>query len=439
MANPSEQKPVLHTKKHMARLERERRQTRYILAGFILILVAVVGLIAYAIIDQTYLQPRRPVATVGDVAIPLEEWKARVRMERQRMLGNVNMYEQYQQYLGVDLSSQIQQMLAQLNNPVSIGQTVLDDMINEEIIRQESAKRGITASAAEVEQAIQASFQYYPSGTPTASVTPTNAASPTLSAETLKLVTITPTPTEFQTPLPSPTATLDPLISPTASTTPSPTATSGPTPTELPTSTPFPTSTPITQQGYEESYRTSVDNLTKQGLTEVQLRQLYEVDILRRKLRDLITVDVPHTQEQVWARHILVPDESIAQVVRDRLDKGEDFAKLAAELSTDTSNKDKGGDLGWFARGAMVAEFENAAFSLKVGEISQPVKTQFGYHIIQVLAHANMPLDASGYDNARQTAFDKWLTEARTTYNVVTQDFWHDLVPTEPTAPPLAQ
>jgi len=439
MANPREHKPVIHTKKHIARLERERRQTHFILAGFIGILVIVVGLLVYGYVDLNYLQARRPVAKVGDVAIPVNEWQARVRMERQRLISQVQMYQQYQEYLGVDLSAQQQQLMSQLSAVTPIGQTVLDDMIDEELIRQEAAARGISASAQEVEEAIQASLRYYPAGTPTPSVTPTSVASPTLSADTLALITITPTPTEFVPPTVSPTSTPDLLTSATATSSEPPSATAGPSPMPLPTSTALPTSTPITQQGYEEAYRDSVKQLTAEGLTEAQLRQLYEVDILRKRLMDEVTADVPHTQEQVWARHILVPDEAIANVVRARLEKGEDFAKVAAEVSTDTSNKDTGGDLGWFGKGAMVPEFETVAFSLKVGEISQPVKTQFGYHIIQVLAHGDVALGTDAYESARQSAFDAWLSEARTRYGVVTYDIWRGLVPSEPTAPAPAQ
>ena len=145
---------------------------------------------------------------------------------------------------------------------------------------------------------------------------------------------------------------------------------------------------------------------------------------------DAITADTPRTQEEVWARHILVADLATANTVRQRLINGEDFAKVAAEVSTDTGTKVKGGDLGWFARGSMVPEFDTAAFAQKVGEISQPVKTQFGYHIIQVLAHQVVPLDASSYDAARQTAFNNWLTKARTDYKVVTYNNWQNLVPT---------
>jgi parvulin-like peptidyl-prolyl isomerase len=252
-------------------------------------------------------------------------------------------------------------------------------------------------------------------------------------------VTLTPTPTALSTPSPSATATTDLNASPTATTPATATSTAGPTATPQPTDTPSPTETPYTQQGFATAYKSSVEQLAALGLTESQIRQLYESNVLREKLLDQTTADVPHSQEQVWARHILVADEATANMVRQRLQAGEDFAKVASEVSTDTATKAKGGDLGWFARGTMVAEFEAAAFSLKVGEISQPVKSQFGYHIIQVLAHANIPLDATGYDTARQTAFSDWLAKARDEYKVATYDIWQDAVPTDPAVPASPQ
>lgn len=88
--------------------------------------------------------------------------------------------------------------------------------------------------------------------------------------------------------------------------------------------------------------------------------------------------------EQVRARHILVPDLKTAQIVEQKLKQGQKFEDLAKEYSTDPGSKDKGGELGWFGKGQMVPAFQDAAFSLPVGRISQPVKSPFGYHIIQV-------------------------------------------------------
>lgn len=89
---------------------------------------------------------------------------------------------------------------------------------------------------------------------------------------------------------------------------------------------------------------------------------------------------------EVKASHILVAKESEAKDIKKQLDKGADFAKLAKEKSTDTGSGAKGGDLGYFTKGKMVKEFEDYAFKDGVeGKISDPIKTQFGYHIIKVV------------------------------------------------------
>lgn len=89
--------------------------------------------------------------------------------------------------------------------------------------------------------------------------------------------------------------------------------------------------------------------------------------------------------EEVKAAHILVDSEDKAKDIIAKLQEGGDFAKLASENSGDPGNKDKGGDLGWFAKGDMVPEFSEAAFNLGKGDISkEPVKTQFGWHVIKL-------------------------------------------------------
>lgn len=88
--------------------------------------------------------------------------------------------------------------------------------------------------------------------------------------------------------------------------------------------------------------------------------------------------------EKIRCAHILVEKMSTAQEVLDRINKGESFAKLAEEYSMDGTRK-RGGDLGYFGRGVMVKEFEEAAFKLEKGQVSGLVRTQFGYHIIKRL------------------------------------------------------
>lgn len=102
---------------------------------------------------------------------------------------------------------------------------------------------------------------------------------------------------------------------------------------------------------------------------------------------------------------------ALALEIRQRLVDGEDFATLAALYSDDGSSS-SGGDLGWFGRGAMVAPFEEAAFSLEPGEISQPIRSEFGYHIIEVLEKdAEHPKEQATLDQERSQAFETWITD----------------------------
>lgn len=104
------------------------------------------------------------------------------------------------------------------------------------------------------------------------------------------------------------------------------------------------------------------------------------------------TVKTLKPEEEVHARHILVPEEAEAKAALARLKKGEDFAKVAGELSKDPGSGKEGGDLGWFAKDRMVPEFAEAAFKLDKGQLSEPVKSQFGWHVIKVEDKRTKPL-----------------------------------------------
>jgi parvulin-like peptidyl-prolyl isomerase len=212
----------------------------------------------------------------------------------------------------------------------------------------------------------------------------------------------------------------------------------------------------------QELPRFAADLRQATGLTLEEFEDLLITDILREKIRQEVEAAVPTTEEQVHARHILIAireptptpassptpavnvtpeadtpptatptpggptptptpgprteEEALARAneVLARLKAGEDFAKLAAEYSDDPGSKDEGGDLGWFGRGWMVQEFEDAAFSLAINDYSEPIKTIFGYHIIQVLEKdPNHPLDEATLSSRRSQAFDDWLSRRK--------------------------
>jgi len=111
----------------------------------------------------------------------------------------------------------------------------------------------------------------------------------------------------------------------------------------------------------------------KSAVSEADAKKIYNDRVAQLKPED-----------EVAARHILVETEEKAKEVREKITAGGDFAALAKEYSADTGSKDKGGLLGYFGRGQMVPEFEKAAFTMTKGQVSEPVKTNFGWHIIKL-------------------------------------------------------
>jgi parvulin-like peptidyl-prolyl isomerase len=410
------------SKKHLARLERERRQTRLITSIAIGIIVVIVGLIGYGILSETYLKNRQPVVTVNGDSVTIREFQIRVRLARQQYVDQYMQYYQLAQMFGIDpttdssISQTLNQIQSQLDTPSLVGQQVLDDIINDLLIRQYAKENGIVVTEADMEKAIHDAFGYYPGGTPTPTPTGTPLTYPTWSATQYALMTPTISATLAPSKTPAPTQTLDLTATATA----------------IPSLTP--TATPYTLDGFQNRYKEGLSSYDKLGMTETDFRKiLFESPLYRQRVTDIITANVPHEQEQVWARHILVADEATAQSVREQLLAGADFATLAAQYSIDTGSKDKGGDLGWFGKGTMLAaEFESAAFTLQVGEISQPVQTTYGWHIIQVLGHEIRPLTDTEYTSVVSTAFNQWLTDQSNNTNIVRSDTWTTNVPDQP-------
>lgn len=127
--------------------------------------------------------------------------------------------------------------------------------------------------------------------------------------------------------------------------------------------------------------------LKQQGMKEETFKNMLRAQLAQEKAIEKTITDKElkdNYKPEIKASHILVKDEATAKKVKEELGQGKSFEELAKQYSEDTGSKEKGGDLGFFGAGKMVKEFEDAAYKLKKDEVSEPVKSQFGYHIIKV-------------------------------------------------------
>ena len=173
----------------------------------------------------------------------------------------------------------------------------------------------------------------------------------------------------------------------------------------------------------------SLEDVKKELALNIKINKLLEprIKITEEELKTYFEENKEQfaQQKQVKASHILVETEEKANEIKKKLAEGQDFAQLAKENSTDTQNKDKGGDLGFFGSGDMVKEFEDTAFALKVGEISAPVKTEFGYHIIKV-TEIKEAQEANYEQNKSKIKETLFAEKAQAEYGVLMQELQKD-------------
>jgi foldase protein PrsA len=191
--------------------------------------------------------------------------------------------------------------------------------------------------------------------------------------------------------------------------------------------------------GGEETFNLTLEQsgMTKEDVTKeinhiITIKKLLEprINITEEEIKTYFdeNKETFDTKEQVKASHILVADEATAKEVKKKISAGADFAELAKEYSTDTATSEKGGDLGYFERGTMATEFDEMAFTLEKNVISDPVKTDYGYHIIKVEdKKAAAPavyedhveeIKDTLYDEKVETEYTTWLDEKNSDYDI---------------------
>lgn len=386
------------TRKQVAYRKRDQERTRRVLIGVAAVAALIVIVLILGIVQTYVLAPQAPVAKVNGSSVSTEQYQKAYRftnyqlertLAQARQQQGVYAADEQQKFMYDYLQQQIQQIEGQR---MTLPTDVLEKMIDEELIRQEAAKRGITVAPEEIQKQIETYFGY-----------DRNPPTPTLTAS--QVITLTPTPT----------------------------------------------TAPMTEQEYNNIFGASIQQYQQSiGYTEADFRQLFSDSLLRDKLQSLLETEVPTNAEQIHVRHILITSkpptdttgltpeqqqEATSQAERDARAKaeetlkrvtagGEDFATVAKEVSDDPGSKEKGGDLDWIARGDMVPEFDAAAFTLQPGQTyTDMVASRYGYHIIKVdERESTRPLKEATLQQRTSQALTDWLQTTRETAKI--ERFW---------------
>ncbi len=393
------------------------RLTVALVVGFILLILALGLIIEYVIL------PPRPVASVNLEQISLSDWQDRVRYERAVRIDRLeSAYEQ----LGGN-SQQLQQFFAQdfqlLLSPPAMGNAVLQQMINEALIRQAAAERGITVSDADVQQEIEAQFNYFGGGLPTPSATPTQ----------------TPVPTPSITPLPTATE---------AGVTPAPTTTPAPTLPPQPT-TVAPTATPVSQEAFNEQFQELIETLASADVDEAMYRDIVYNGLLLEQFREVLADEqgVSDSEEQVSLFFLsfdseVAAAEALAQVqATGYLTTWNTIRSTTPTTATATLAR----EIQWAPRQTLEdsfgTAFTEAAFSLEIDTPSEVISSEASsglvrYYLINLRGREVRPLPEATLRAQQDEALAAWLDEQNLAGGVEIFSLWESRVPSRPIFPP---
>ncbi|MGD2143931.1 MAG: SurA N-terminal domain-containing protein [Anaerolineae bacterium] len=373
---------------------------RILVSGVGVVAILVVGILGYGVVAEKIIEPREPVAVVDETPITTAEFEARVKFRRLQLQNQLSYLSQQQQAFaaqGLDSGEQflqeyIQRQIGDLQSRLAaenvsvIGEQVLDQMIQEALVRQEAERRDLTVTAEELQGAIQESFGYQPDATPVPSPSPA--------------VTSTESLTTSQ-------------------------------------ATPVPTPTEMTEADFREMYNRYVrEGLKPLGITEQQYRSWIKASLLSEKLQTSLREELPDQAEQVRLRFLSVDSEERASELNRRLDSGEDFQALADELKADEEAPGYSSELGWLPQDVLEdrlgPDLADLAFSLEVGEHSEPVRSgeeSQSYFVIEVTGHTMRELEESVLEQMAQDRYQVWLDAQQ---SLVERKSLEGRIPTQP-------
>lgn len=399
-------------KRRVPRREVQARRERMLRRGLTIIGIALVVILAAGILYDNVIKPRQTLASVGDVTISREEyWKYRANDLYEQAL----QYQDFAQFVGPDQQGQYlslaQQSLAEIPEvwgSTDVDRASLQKMIDGQIFLQGLDDLGLEMAPDEIHT--YALNRFAPPGAPLIPVSPT----PTLTADRASMATSTAA-AFLATPVGTPAAATPgatgalaatPVASPIA-------GTPGATPVaEI--ATPGPAEARATAEAGFDRFAETLFPAAHLTMDDYE-RLIAAPALARQKVSDALAADIGQSAPQVHAAHMLLPTREAAEAARMRVvEGGEDFGDVAREVSTDQATAGNGGDLGWFVREAMVEPFAEAAFSLEPGAISEPVESEFGWHVIRVDERdEDHPLTNAQIGRLEQEATERWLADQR--------------------------
>ncbi len=428
---------------YRTRAEREAKLQRQILLGTAIAAGVIVVLILIALAYEMLYRPNQAVARVGDQTVTVGEFQQRVRLEHElQTIQLSNAINDFASFTGGDINQAYSQLANQppystwaneLQFPDTLANRVLSDLIDDRLIEAEAAELGITVSDEEIQEKINEYIGYDAEQVAQIGVDPTATASPTAS------------PTPLVSPTPSLTPTIDPAavvsteeaaVTEEAAATDEAAAAGDLAITAIPTEL-VPTLSVTEVQGNFQTRRDEFLNRLRGNarVDDEAINAYFRYQLLREKLGQTLAAqnlgEEGSTAPHVDARHILVATEEEAQDVLAALQAGESFASLAQSVSVDTGSGAQGGELGWNPTFQFVTEFAEAVETAPIGEVVGPVESEFGFHIIQVRAREQRPIQEAQLEQIYSRDAQQWLQAEREANPAGFETFavWTDNVP----------
>lgn len=388
------------TRRQLTRLEREERLRKGLTWGVLGVIVLVVGVLGYGLLYENVIKAAKPVATVNGVVVSVREFQARVRYERWRLQRQLELLQLQQQSIDPSIEGsetylqQITMAISQVQQSLDyVGQQAHDELVREEMVRQEAAARGISVSEDELQRGIENVYFGYERDEATSSsqdATPDPTITPVLVA------------TEVMTPDESDVLTSTGELTPTA------------------TAVPRATATPMTEEAFLSAYNSFLrEDMRPLGVTEQLFRRWVHAEMLTESLRQDIAAEIPTSADQVQLRYLAMEGAELASETAARLDAGEDFQTLVDELEASPDVDAYSGEFPWYPRSILTGVVERSfglevvdlAFSLEVGAHSSAVavgEEGTRYVIIQVLGHEERELEYGTYQQLIDETVSAW-------------------------------